>query len=68
MNNCEQYFNDTCELMRKYMAKIQPQRFASVFGLFERLKRDCEWNGIDIGDVSDIYEYANAEHIERFGF
>lgn len=68
VNHCEQYFNDTCKLMREYMGKIQPQSFASIFGLFERLKRDCEWNGIDIEDVSDIYEYAKAERIEQYGF
>jgi hypothetical protein len=68
MNICEQYFNDICKLMRKYIERIQPQEFASVFGLFERLKRKCEWEGIDIGDVSDIYKYAKEEHIERFGF
>jgi hypothetical protein len=68
MNNCELYFNDTCKLMRQYMERIQPQSFASVFSLFERLKRDCERNGIKIQDISDIYEYAKAERIEQYGF
>lgn len=68
MNNCEQYFNDTCKLMRNYMEKIQPQRFASAWELFTTLKKRCEIYGIEIQDVSDILAYAKTEHIERFGF
>lgn len=61
-------FEDTCKLMRRYMKHIQPQRFASVWGIFEKLKKQCELNKVSIDDVSDIYNYAKAEQIERFGF
>lgn len=65
--SCEIYFNDTCKLMRKYMRSVQPQSFASVWGLFIRLKRECESKGIVIGSLEDIYAYAKAERIERYG-
>lgn len=68
MRNCEQDFNDTCQLMRQYMKKNQPQRFASLWSLYKKQKQRCERNGIPIPDTSDIADYANQEHIERFGF
>lgn len=68
MRNCEQDFNDTCQLMRQYMQKIQPQRFLSLWSLYQKQKQICERNGIPIPDTSDIADYANQEHIERFGF
>lgn len=61
-------FEDTCKLMRRYMKHIQPQRFASVWGIFEKQKKQCELNKISIDDVSDIYNYAKVEQIEKFGF
>ena len=64
----EIYFNDTCRLMRRYMRNIQPQNFASVWQLFETLKKRCEMEEVPIYDVSDIYEYAKKEKIEQYGF
>ena len=65
MRNCKADFEDTCKLMRKYMEQNRPQSFASVWGVFEKR---CELNKISIDDVSDIYSYAKAEQIEKFGF
>lgn len=56
-------------LLRKYIKRIQPQCFASAFGIFLKLKNRCECYGIDVKeDVSDIYAYAKAEQIEKYGF
>ena len=63
----ELYFNDTCRLMHKYMRENRPQSFASVWELFETQKKRCEMQGIQIYDVSDIYEYAKKEKIEQYG-
>ncbi len=68
MRNYKVDFEDTCKLMRKYMECVQPQRFASVWGLFEKQKKQCELNKIQIDNVSDIYEYAKKEKIEQYGF
>lgn len=68
MRNYKADFEDTCKLMRRYMKHIQPQRFASVWGIFEKQKKQCELNKISIDDVSDIYNYAKVEQIEKFGF
>ena len=68
MRNCKADFEDTCKLMRRYMKHIQPQSFASVWGIFEKQKKQCELNKISIDDVSDIYNYAKVEQIEKFGF
>ena len=61
-------FEDTCKLMRKYIEQNRPQSFASVWGIFEKQKKQCELNKISIDDVSDIYNYAKVEQIEKFGF
>lgn len=68
MKNVRIYYEDTCKLMRNYMEHVQPQRFASVWELFVRLKKQCELEGIATGVVEDIYEYAEKEHIEEYGF
>lgn len=68
MRNYKLDFDDTCKLMRKYMKRVQPQSFASVWGLFEKQKKQCELNKIQIDNVSDIYEYAKKEKIEQYGF
>lgn len=68
MRDYEQDFNDTCRLMRKYMEKIQPQSFASLWRLYREQKHRCEIYGIKPQDTSDIEEYAKIEKIERFGF
>ncbi len=68
MEKCEKDFTDTCKLMRKYMEQNRPQSFASVWKLFLKQKRDCEYKRIKISDVSDIVSYAEREKIERFGF
>lgn len=61
-------FEDTCKLMRKYMKQNRPQSFASVWGILEKQKKQCELNNILINNVSDIYNYAKTERIEKFGF
>ena len=68
MGKCEKDFTDTCKLMRKYMEQNRPQSFASVWKLFLKQKRDCEYYGIKVSDVFDIISYAEREKIERFGF
>lgn len=68
MRNYKLDFEDTCKLMRKYMKQDRPQSFASVWRSFKKQKKQCELNEISIDDVSDIYKYAKAEQIERFGF
>ena len=68
MRNCKADFEDTCKLMRKYMEQNRPQSFASVWGIFEKQKKQCELNKISIDNVSDIFNYAKAEQIEKFGF
>lgn len=68
MRDYIQDFDDICKLMRNYMKHDQPQRFASVWGLFMKHKKTCDIYGINIQNVEDIYEYAKKEHIERFGF
>lgn len=68
MGKCEKDFTDTCKLMRKYMEQNRPQSFASVWKLFLKQKRDCEYYGIKVSDVLDIISYAEREKIERFGF
>ena len=46
MRDYKTNFEDTCKLMRKYMKHEQPQRFASVWKLFEEQKKQCELNKI----------------------
>lgn len=68
MRNHKADFEDTCKLMRKYIEQNRPQSFASVWGVFVKQKERCELNRISIGNVSDIYNYAKVEKIEKFGF
>lgn len=61
-------FEITCRLMRRYMECEQPQSFASMWRIFENQKKQCELYKVPIEDVSDIYNYAKAEQIEKYGF
>ena len=61
-------FKDTKNLLRKYMNEKRPQSFASVYGMYLNLKKQCIMAGLDIGLVDDIEDYTKREQIERFGF
>ena len=50
------------------MKHEQPQKFASMWVTYKRLLRECEYYDIEIPDTTDISNYAEKEHIERYGF
>ena len=61
-------YTEILKLMRKYINRVQPQCFASAYGVFLKLRNRCKCYGIAVDEASDIYAYAKAEKIERFNF
>lgn len=61
-------FNETCDQMREYMKHERPEGFASLWRLYQEWKHRCKIYDIKVSDTSDIEEYAQKEHIERFNF
>ena len=60
--------NHTAYMLRRYMAEVRPQSFASLYPLFEKLRKKAEDTYSYAYDAPDIEEYAERESIRRFGF
>lgn len=56
-------FTDTCAMLRNFMSSGRSQSFKDAYELFKRCKKDCEDLNLNIGNVSDILEYAEKENI-----
>ena len=61
-------FNFECVLdqLRGYIKSNRPQSFGMTWNLFIRLYKKMKEYGIKYS-VMDLFEYAQKEHIERFG-
>ncbi len=61
------YYEEMVAVLRNYIKQVRPQSFAMCWMCFKRLYADMKAYGASTGDVRDLFDYAQNEHISRFG-